>query len=117
MRLLLLGLCATAVTACLPGPEQLLQDADVVIVVTGCEPGDRLTLATDDDGYRIVAGKDDVVEFFLELGPGEHTLALEVRRGPERLCEDLLLEVGTQTPLTTSVRADELPTCGGRNRD
>lgn len=106
--------CAVALAACLPGPETLVGDDNVELIVTGTRPGDRLSLQVGDDTFRRVARAEDVVRFFLRVEPGELVLSLRVERGANALCSSTDVVVGgdDDAPVVTSIDVADAAPCG-----
>lgn len=66
------------ITGCLPGPEDVVRDANAELVVVGLEPGERLVVALAGRTYRQTAGARSEVRLFFRLPVGVHEGALEV---------------------------------------
>lgn len=100
-------------------PGELVEDADVEVIVTGLIAGDRVVLELDDEETELVIDEQtgDQVRFYDTLGPGEHEAELELERGDERRCESVTFSTAAGELRTLALDAAQLEPCDEEGED
>ena len=105
----LLSILMVLSLGCLPGPEDLVAESSLELVVTGVSPGDTVLLTLMERTVRTEVGRDqESLTFFFELDPGTYDADLELVRGDRRLCGEveLVVEEGGRTHLPVGLAPD-----------
>ena len=96
--------------ACLPGPESLIGEANLEVLVTGLKKNDRVAIDVDALAFdRVAAGSD--VRFFLTVSAGEVSGVVVVDRAKKSLCADFSAEVPAGDRITVGVNIDDADEC------
>jgi hypothetical protein len=96
------GLCVLLSSCVLPDAASLTTTANVELLVTGVEPGDRITVSLEGSTFRASAGAAATTSFFFTLAPGDHGGALAVARRGEALCASFTVHAPSAPARTTT---------------
>ncbi len=80
---LLCLLCAAA-GGCLGRAQDLLDDVNAQLIITGSAPGDALSVSVGEERWDVLGGEEDPIVVYLSLPPGSHDGEVRVRRQPAR---------------------------------
>lgn len=98
------------VAGCLPGPESLIEDADLEVIVTGVKKNDVVSIDVGGASASATAA-EDVVSFFVEVGAGDHDGSVVVERKDDFLCASFAVSVDAGERAVVGVDVDKDDTC------
>jgi hypothetical protein len=107
-------------SACLwRGVDDLTDESNTELIVTGLEAGDRLAVELGEERVeQTVAETDgDRISIFGSLPPGEHSATVEHERAGERACGELEFDVEQGAEATLSVDVRSLEECDEDDED
>lgn len=101
--------------ACLPGPESLIGETNLEVLVTGLKKNDRVAVDVDALAFdRVAEGFD--VRFFLTVSAGDVSGVVIVDRAKKSLCADFSAEVPAGDRITVGVNIDDAADCPQADR-
>lgn len=111
-RMSIATIALLAVAACY-GPDDLVADASLEVLLTGAEPGDRvkLTLDGDESVLHVEEQPAGPLSLFARLPPGEHEGELELLRADARYCTTFSVETRVDRVEQVSLDLRFLPRC------
>jgi hypothetical protein len=117
-RLLPLALCAAVLgpAACLPGPETLLGDANLELVLTGLTGSDTVAVDVAAAAFSRVAD-DGIVRFFLTVPPGPQSGSVVIDRDSESLCATFSTVVPADGRVVVGLDAGNASACKPPKQD
>ena len=92
-RLVSLSVMAASLSACLPGPEQLEQQANLEVLVTGLRASEVVSVDVGGADRFSQAARDDVVRFYLTVPVGPRAGVVSLERETIRRCVAFRTEV------------------------
>lgn len=109
------ALCALSLAAlagCLGRAEDLIDDANARVIITGARPADELVVAVADERRAIRAADEELIVVYLQLEAGEHEGVVRLEAVPAR-CAGFSLSVGEDSEVDiASVDLRDARPCG-----